>query len=219
MVAQSIKNGSVVKIPTAILFEEWAEMLEQLAYNIHPQCYGVVKKYSTRGGYTVHWAIRGMFDLVHDSTDEINEEREYEEIDLTVFRRHDDCTIGDYYLHNYFVWNEELAEWTLDNTPIVCGICMEDSTDERDCVRSNTYLQEPMAHLYFDLLQECNEHLSNKEKRFICYRWWTKVKYGHLGMGNRKPVHPCVQKEITNWFPHAEGEEAVGFRYVRRSAD
>ena len=49
-------------------------------------------------------------------------------------RRHDDCKIGDDYLRNYFVSNEELAEWTLDDTPIVCGIYMEDSTYERDCV-------------------------------------------------------------------------------------
>ena len=131
----------------------------------------------------------------------------------------DDATIGDDYLRNFFVWNEELDKWTVDDTPIVCGICMEESTDERDCVRSNIFLQEPMAHLYFDLLQECNENLTNKEKRFICYRWWTRVKYGHLGSGNRKPVHPCVQKEITKYYPHAEREEAVWFRGVCRSAD
>ena len=52
MNSQSIKNGSVVKIPTAILFDKWTEMLEQLAYNIRPQCYGVVKKVQyTRGVY------------------------------------------------------------------------------------------------------------------------------------------------------------------------
>ena len=59
MVAQSIKNGSVVKIPTAILFEEWAEMLEQLAYNIRTQCYGVVKNYSTRGGIRFTGQLEG----------------------------------------------------------------------------------------------------------------------------------------------------------------
>lgn len=53
-------------------------MIKQLWYNVRPQYYGVVKKYSKEGGYTVYWAISGKFDLGHDVAEEINIEYTYQ---------------------------------------------------------------------------------------------------------------------------------------------
>ena len=86
--------GSVVKIPTAVAYEEWSEMMATLQYNPRSHIYGVIHEHTTRGGCKVHYAIRGMFDLGFDSVEEINE-KGYEELELTQVRLACDGTYGN----------------------------------------------------------------------------------------------------------------------------
>ena len=77
-----------------------------------------------------------------------------------------------------------------------------------------------IAHLYFDLMQDENDNLTNKQNRFICYRWWVRIRYGDLEAGRRKKVHPCIHTEIYATFPVADWDKPVGFREAPgRTAD
>ena len=120
----------VLKIPTHVAYEEWSELLATLAYTPRSHIYGVVNEHTTRGGYKVNYAIRGMYDLGFDSIEEIND-REYGELHLTQVRLACDGTYGDdFYLRNYFNWNAEEMKWELDLQPIMCGYCDEDGANE-----------------------------------------------------------------------------------------
>ena len=91
-----------------------------------------------------------------------------------------------------------------------CDNCEDMPTGLAGCRRSQPRVQVPMMQLYHDLL-EYNSHLSNKQKRYQCYRWYSRVVHGYLGSGQRRRVCPCVDKEIHTLFPMDTGEERVGF--------
>ena len=82
------------------------------------------------------------------------------------------------------------------------------------CRRMMYRTQMALMQLYFDLGSFQNNHLTNKQKRYQCYRWYTTIVYGHLGVRNRRRVDGCVESEIGNHFPNEGGEERVGFRNV-----
>lgn len=63
--------GSTIKIPIALLFKEWTEIIEKFEYMVRPLHYGVVTRYSKEQGYNVEWKFRVMFDLGHIIDDEI----------------------------------------------------------------------------------------------------------------------------------------------------
>ena len=50
VVYETMTVGSVVKIPTAVAYEEWSEILATLQYNPRSHIYGVIHEHTTRGG-------------------------------------------------------------------------------------------------------------------------------------------------------------------------
>ena len=70
-----------------------------------------------------------------------------------------------------------------------------------------------MVYLFMDLHFQSNEDLTNREKRYIRYRWFTRVCHGFLMAGGRRRICPCVETEIKILFPRLPCEERVGFRF------
>ena len=50
------------------------------------------------------------------------------------------------------------------------------------------------------------------QKRFTCYKFYTKVVHGVLTKWDKRQVYKCVDKEIGYKFPREEGANRVGFR-------
>ena len=71
--------------------------------------------------------------------------------------------------------------------------------------------QMALIQPYFDLGSFQNNHLENKQKCYQCYRWYTTIVYGHLGVRNRRRFDSCVKLEIMDYFPNQLEEERVGF--------
>ena len=69
---------------------------------------------------------------------------------------------------------------------------------------------EEIAEFFQELLD--TSPLTNKERRFRCYRHLTMLYRGYLGKGNRKKLPFCVTGEICDTFPHSPGEPPVGFK-------
>ena len=68
--------------------------------------------------------------------------------------------------------------------------------------------------LYFDFDSFQNNHLKNKQKLYQCYRWYTTIVYGNLGVRNMRRVDGYVELEIMIHFYNQPGEKRVGFRNV-----
>jgi hypothetical protein len=66
-------------------------------------------------------------------------------------------------------------------------------------------------------LCEVNEKMgkNNKEMRFILYKHMSRVLFGYLGRGNRKPLPACVVREIHDHYPKPDNEKYVGFQENR----
>lgn len=80
------------------------------------------------------------------------------------------------------------------------------------CYRLMNYMSQlPLIQLYFGLRSGANNHLTNKQKRFQCYCYYTPLVHKTLGAGIRRRVCPYVDADIVFNFPNPEGEDRVGF--------
>ena len=79
------------------------------------------------------------------------------------------------------------------------------------CQCLNWKVALPMEQLYLDLSQDYNGVMTNRQKRFICYRWYTRVRHGVLLARDRMRVCPCVEIEIGENFPETVEEPRVGY--------
>ena len=59
--------------------------------------------------------------------------------------------------------------------------------------------------------------LSNKQKRFQCYRAIVVAKYGQLPKGVRRRLVVCIETFVHEALPNVEYQKYVG--YKNRSAD
>ena len=129
---------------------------------------------------------------------------------LNLVRNNDDSNEGgDVYLKEFF--EHDGSNWKLRKIDIVCGVCGQDEwfycympKQETRCRRSHVMTQIPMLQLYLDLELEINEHMTMAQKRFICYRFYTKVVHGELTFGETRSVSQCVYDEIERRFPRKE---------------
>ena len=89
------------------------------------------------------------------------------------------------------------------NSDTICSLCKNGDCERigyADCL------------LNFYALVLTDENLTNAERRFQCYKHWTRVHHGVLGKGNRIPIPKCVKSEIETWFPRDNGDDGVGFK-------
>ena len=56
------------------------------------------------------------------------------------------------------------------------------------------------------------EQKSNREIRFVLYRYMSMCYNGYLGKGNRKKLPLCVEGDIRDAYPKSAGTDYVGFK-------
>ena len=54
--------------------------------------------------------------------------------------------------------------------------------------------------------------LKRSKVRKCLYRYYTYLKYGHLGKGVRIEVTPCVLDEIRRLYPEESNDDYMGFK-------
>ena len=60
--------------------------------------------------------------------------------------------------------------------------------------KKNTCDRMPYKHeIDTKIMRLLTENVPNKTKRYMLYRYYTMMKSGRLGQGNRKKVQSCVQ--------------------------
>ena len=216
----TIERYSVVAVDTEVLLYDILDDVEGLPFMIRPKIYGVVQHILPSGGdgnndYSVQWATKGLLNMNDDEASEYNEIL-FKANDLTVIKRpNDEYENGDMYLHLLFDRRTETEGWCIHKfSPYECDSCNEIPNASRPCRRGAPWIQGPMLQLFIDLYM-WNEGLSNREKRFHCYRWYTMIVHGVLTVGDRRRVCPCIEGQIRGLFPAEEGEEYVGFVPIR----
>ena len=208
-------KGDLVSVQIDVLLEDHMNMIGMLAYKARPEIYGVVRETGENGRSRVSWSMEKMFNL---DKEELNVDYEYiGNTHLTLVKKNDDSdSNNDRYTDTFFTHDEEgwkEACWM----PQCCHFCLGSPRSPKppaiySCRRMMFRTQMAMMQLYFDLGSTQNDHLSNKQKRYQCYKWYTTIVYGTLGMRNRRRVDGCIGQEIVSHFPNPAGEERVGFR-------
>ena len=94
-------------------------------------------------------------------------------------------------------------KWILTGKKVpMCSYCRKNTCDRM------TYNHE----LDTEIMRLSSIDMDNKNKRYMLYRYYTILKSGHLGQGNRRRVHSCVQRLVLDHFPTPVGCDPVGFR-------
>ena len=199
--------GDIVSLPTGELFAFYFEERETLEYTVRDTIYGVVTNANL--SYDLHhvrWAIEGMFNLPQVEWEVLNDQMFFTE-ELTLVREKNDPEISDdLYIAMFFLHTP--TGWRYNYTIPPCSI----SNCNGNCFRTVREYRMPMIHLFMDLHSQSNDELTNREKRYVSYRWFTKIRHGNLRAGDRRRICPCVEAEIGILFPRLPGEERVGFR-------
>ena len=87
------------------------------------------------------------------------------------------------YVHLLFDLRTEKDGWCLHQfSAYDCDPCNETQRSPRPCRRGTPWIQAPMLQVFIDL-HMWNEGLSNREKRFHCYRWYTMIVHGVSTVG------------------------------------
>ena len=208
----SFKAGDVVSIPTDHLLENKCNLIAMMGHHTRQRIYGVVNrdKYQSGDRYSIHWSIHGLFNMDDDEVSEIQSNDTYY-VYLKLVRNNDDANEGDdTYLKRYFEHDGSI--WKLRTINVACDGCGQTqwfycrrSTKETRCRRAQVLTQIPMLQLYLDLELEINEHMTMAQKRFTCYRFYTKVVENELTFGETRNVSQCVCDEIERRFPRQDG--------------
>ena len=53
-----------------------------------------------------------------------------------------------------------------------------------------------MKQLFLDLSMPINAHMPNRQKRYVCYRFYTRMRHGVLTAGDRRTLCQCVANEV-----------------------
>ena len=203
-----LKIGDIVAIKTMTLFNNREYMFEMLGYNIRNKVFGVIKNiyHDSSFAYQVDWAIHGLFDISEDVEDEKNGQI-LERSHLKLVRsKKDDGYKGDSYIEEYFF--HDGTHWRLLNLRtkeyITCELC--DGADiimgsRSGCQRSNWKVRHPMTQLMLDLKARANVNMTNAQKKFACYRWYTRLTHnGFLNDVANRSICPCYEIEINDRF-------------------
>ncbi len=107
----------------------------------------------------------------------------------------------------------------VDNYPEdvpVCWICGGTPCDWTE------YSTEVMEHIdsKFPLSSDGTHHIDaitkqvvpNQKIRFVLYKTFTYLRYGHLGRGVCIPLCACVESKVKELFPNEEGTPYTGFQ-------
>ena len=86
-------KGDIVSIPFSLIFDDYQDELdverENFPFNHRKLVYGVVSVGNARGQYFVRWNVEGIFGILQDEAQHINNII-YDEVDLELVRCKDD---------------------------------------------------------------------------------------------------------------------------------
>ena len=204
-----LKIGDVVAIKTMTLFNNRKYMFEMLCYNIRGSVFGVIKNIyhdSSYFSYQVDWAIHGLFDISEEFEDTKNSvilERSH----LKLVRSNKDYEYrGDSYIEEYFFHDGK--HWRLLNLRtkqyMACELC--DCEDiimgtTTGCQRSNWRVRHPMTQLMLDLNARANVNMTNSQRRYACYKWYTRLAHNEILRDiDTRSICPCYEIEINDRF-------------------
>ena len=209
---RTFKAGDVVSLPTDHLLESKSNLISMMGHHTRQRIYGVVNRdpYQSGDTYSIHWSIHGLFNMDDDEVSEI-QSKETHFLYLKLVRKNDNADEGDdEYLKKYF--EHDGSNWKLRTIDVACDGCGETqwfycwrSKKETRCRRAQVLTQIPMLQLYLDLEMDINEHMTMAQKRFTCFRFYTKVVQNELTFGETRSVSQCVCDEIERRFPRQEG--------------
>ena len=99
----------------------------------------------------------------------------------------------------------------------VCHICASSPCEWEEF---GPDVKEQIKLLYFRqeedgkeiIIDENGVKVNNNIMRKHSYRFFTYLKYGHLGKGNRMNTPLCVIDEIRKLFPEEKEEDYIGFQ-------
>jgi len=187
-----------------------------LSFNVRPKIYGLVRDEYLEDMAYIRWAIDGLFNMEEEDVSDTITSPVYLSSLQIVRDSTDHLLLDDTYLDTFFEYVG--TEWQIRSVmPSYCEFCNGVPRNvfpphRYSCRRMNYRSQLPLIQLYFDLRSDNNNHLSNRQKRYQCYRYYISLVYKTLGARVRKRVCPCVEAEIGFNFPNPDGEERVGFR-------
>ena len=72
-------------------------------------------------------------------------------------------------MNTFFEHNNLKNGWELKSRQIICRYCHDLPTGFAGCQRENIAIQEPMTHLYLDLLNTINEDIDADKKEGVLY--------------------------------------------------
>ena len=207
------EKGDIVGMPLRVLLDDYQEeRLEERThhpFNHREMIYGCVSVANNRGQFFIRWNVEGIFKIDEDTARDMNSVI-FDEDDLILIRCKDDPEVDqDPQIGLFFSHNGD--RWVLTEPENLCAPI--DCTS--NCSMLNRRYKYPMKQLFLDLSMPINGHMSNRQKRFVCYRFYTKMRHGILRAGDRRALYPCVENEVELWFPPPFGEERVGFRDIR----
>ena len=118
----------------------------------------------------------------------------------------DDEYRGDSYIEEYFFYDGK--HWRLLNLRtkqyMACELC--DSEDiimgtTSGCQRSNWRVRHPMTQLMLDLKAKTNVNMTNLQRKYACYRWYTRLAHNVIlrDVATRS-ICPCYEIDINDRF-------------------
>ena len=193
--------GAIVKIPTEVLLDD--EVIAE--HLVQEYVFGAVHNVADVCNHTgdraveVNWSIHDrFFSLARNDFGGIVPVWEHEVLPVTF--RHEELDVSEEMVDGYF--EKYQGKWILTEKRVpLCEHCGKNTCDRM------TY-RHPLE---LEIVRLNTTRANNYNKRYTMYRFYTSLKHGHLGQGNRMRVQCCVQALIHEMFPVAIGTVPVGF--------
>ena len=193
--------GAIIKIPTEVLLDDEVvaghltqEHVFGSVYNIADVC-----EHTGDRALEVNWSIDPhFFSLAGNDFGGMVPVWEHEV--LPVLFRTDEDDGSEELVTGYFEMINGKWETTEKRVPL-CEYCTRNTCDRM------TYGSE----LDTEIERLLTTDLEVRAQRYNMYRYYTLLKHGRLGQGNRRRVQECVQQLIHERFPLTFGFGPVGF--------
>ena len=69
------------------------------------------------------------------------------------------------------------------------------------CQRINWRVRHPMTQLMLDLNARANVNMTNSQRRYACYKWYTRLAHNEILRDiDTRSICPCYEIEINDRF-------------------
>ena len=97
---------------------------------------------------------------------------------------------------------------------MTCELC--DSEDiimgtTSGCQRSNWRVRHPMTQLMLELKARSNVNMTNSQRRYACYKWYTRLAHNEILRDvDKRSICPCYEIEINDRFEDLSDDTTNG---------